>query len=173
LLFYQNIIGFNYYLLFNQNKFYSQNERQWYSGFSLLGSVNLMKMSNQAYNGSSSSNQITEFSVGTNWHFSKLPSVTMNLIPFLHLGFHFGSIKSSYSAGTESNGQLESLSASGNTQGYSIGFGYKFYFPNGFGARVLLNYYSRTETYSADEQTTEFNKTVSGPLLNVGLSYKF
>lgn len=152
---------------------YSQNERKWYSRFSLLGSVNLIKMSNQAYNGSGSSNQLTEFSLGTNWHFSKLPSVTMSLIPFIHLDFNFGTIKSSYSAGTESNGEVESLSASGSTQGYSIGFGYKFYFPNGFGARVLLNYYSRSETYSEDDQTNKFNKTVSGPQLHVGLGYKF
>lgn len=154
-------------------EFYPQKEREWYSHFSFVTSLNLMRLSNQAYNGSSSTNDITEFSVGTNWHLSKLPSTTMEFLPFLHLSFNFGSVKSTYKPGSEGNGTLSELEATGGTQGFSAGFGYKYYTAKGYGARVLFDYYMRTERYSADSQTDKFNKIVGGPRLMIGLGYRF
>jgi hypothetical protein len=154
-------------------EFYPQKEREWYSFFSVITGLNLMRLSNQAYNGSSTTNDITEFSIGTNWHLSKLPSTTMEFLPYVHLSFNFGSVKSTYKPGSEASGTINDLSASGDTQGFSLGFGYKFYTDKGYGARVLLDYYSRTERFVADSQTDKFNKVVGGPRLMIGLSYRF
>jgi hypothetical protein len=151
---------------------YSQNERQWYSSLSLFGALNLMRLNNQSYNGSSSTNNLTEFSFGSNWHFSKLPSLTSDFIPFLHFAIHLGSIKSSYTEGSE-NSSVDSLSSSGGTTGFSVGFGYKFFTQKGYGARVLLDYYSRVESYKEDEQLNKFSKSVRGPRFMVGLGYRF
>ena len=151
---------------------YSQREREWYSKFSLQVSMNLMRMNNQAYNGSSSTNDVTEFSFGTNWHPTKLPSLTMVFIPYFHASFNLGSVKSTFKPGEELIGGPE-FSSNGKTQGMSFGFGYKLYGQQGFGARVLLDYYVRSEKYEADQGQDTFTKSVSGPRLMVGLGYRF
>jgi hypothetical protein len=151
---------------------YPQRERAWYSSFSLIGSVNLMKQDNQAYNGSSSTNDVTEFSIGANWHPTKLPSRTMEFIPFLHASFNVGTVKSTFKPGNEAPGGVEHA-GNGSTSGFSVGFGYKFYTKRGFGARALLDYYMRTEKYKQDELFNTYNKTVAGPRLMLGLGYRF
>jgi hypothetical protein len=151
---------------------YPQKEREWYSSFSLIGSVNLMKQDNQAYNGSSSTNDVTEFSLGVNWHPTKLPSRTMEFIPFIHASFNVGTVKSTFKPGNEASGGPE-FSGNAGTSGFSAGFGYKFYTRRGFGARAILDYYMRTEKYKEDEVLNTYNKTVGGPRLMLGLGYRF
>ena len=153
---------------------YAKREREWYSRFSLAGSVNLMRVSSQSYNGTGTLNDITEFEVGTNWHPTKLPSTTMQFIPFLHLGFGVGSAKSTYKSGSELGGQSVTASNNGMTQSFSVGFGYKYYIGNGLGMRAMADYYLRSESYKEDETTQiKWNKKVSGPRLMLGLSYRF
>ncbi len=151
---------------------YPQKEREWYSRFSVLGALNLLRQNSQAYNGSSSTNDVTEFSFGLNWHPTKLPSQTLAFIPFVHASFHLGTVESTYSPGSENPGGPD-LSASGKTAGFALGFGYKFYTHKGFGVRALLDYYSRAEKFSDDDASNAFNRTVAGPRLILGLSYRF
>lgn len=153
-------------------EYYSQKERDWYSRFSLQGMVNLMRNNNHAYNGSSSTNDVTELSLGVNWHPTHLPSQTMTFIPYLHLSLSMGTVKSTYEPGQEDPGG-DGVSANGATTGFSLGFGYKFYTSKGFGARMLLDYYFRTEKYEEDDNTNQFNKDVGGPRLMIGLGYRF
>jgi hypothetical protein len=152
---------------------YARKEREWYSHFSLIASANLMRMHNQAYNGSASTNDVNEFSIGANWHPTKLPSQTMAFIPYLHASVNVGSVRSTYEPGTEGNGTTLEKTANGGTQGFSLGFGYKFYTARGFGARVLFDYYLRTERYGEDDDTNKFNKSVGGPRFMIGLGYRF
>jgi hypothetical protein len=154
-------------------EFYPRKEREWYSHWSLVGNFNVMKNANQSYNGSSSTNDVTEFEIGTNWHPTKLPSQTQMFIPYIHAGFNLGSVKSTYKPGDELSGSTTGKSANGGTQGFSVGFGYKFYTQSGFGARFLLDYYMRTERYKEDDAGVKFNKTVGGPRLMLGLGYRF
>lgn len=149
---------------------YPRREREWYSKFSLQGGVNVMRIASQAYNGASTSNDVTEFGLGVNWHPTKLPSQTMTFIPYFHLEANMGTVKSTYKAGTEGT---TSLSQNGGTQGFAGGFGYKFYTARGFGVRAIVDYYYRTEHYKQDVSLDKFNKTVGGPRLMIGLSYRF
>jgi hypothetical protein len=151
---------------------YAQREREWYSRFSLQASVNLMKVDSQAYNGATATNDMMEFSIGANWHPTKLPSQTMEFIPYLHASVNMGTIKSTFTPGNENPGG-PAFEANGATQGFAAGFGYKFYTSRGFGARAILDYYFRSETYKADEVTNVYNKVVSGPRLMLGLGYRF
>lgn len=153
-------------------EYYSQKERNWYSRFSLQGMVNLMRNNNQSYNGSASTNDITELSLGVNWHPTQLPSQTMTFIPYLHLSMSMGTVKSTFKPGQENPGGEES-SADGSTTGFSLGFGYKFFTAKGFGARAMVDYYFRTEKYKEDENTNQFNKDVAGPRLMLGIGYRF
>lgn len=153
-------------------EYYAQREREWYSKFSVEADINLMRINSQAYNGATSSNDVTEFALGVNWHPTKLPSQTMEFIPYFHAGFNVGSVKSTFKPGQENPGGDE-FSATGSTSGFSAGFGYKFYTQRGFGARALLDYYMRSEKYSEDDALNTFNKTVGGPRLMVGIGYRF
>jgi hypothetical protein len=152
---------------------YPQKEREWYSKFSVQASINLMRLDNQSYNGASTANDVTELSAGVNWHPTKMPSQTMTFIPYIHLSFNMGTVKSKYEPGSEGNGNTEGISANGSTQGFAAGFGYKFYTKAGFGARAILDYYMRTEKFKEDEATNTFNKTVRGPRFMLGLGYRF
>jgi hypothetical protein len=162
-----------YYHVGLGGEFYPQKEREWYSRFSVTGAFNLLRLHNQAYNGSSSTNDVTEFGLGINWHPTKLPSVTNLFIPYFHLSALFGSVRSTYDQGREGNGADGETSANGGTQGFSVGFGYKFYTMKGYGARILLDYYLRTERYGEDEENNKFNKTVGGPRFMIGLGYRW
>lgn len=152
---------------------YAKREREWYSRFSLLGGVDFMNESSQSYHGYGVTNQITEFSVGTNWHPFKLPGAVNEFIPFIHLSGHFGSVSSSYKGGLNAT-STDEVSNTGTTSGFAVGVGVKFYTYKGFGARALLDYYMRNETYKEDELSMlKLTKTVGGPRLLLGLSYRF
>lgn len=152
-------------------EYYPQNEREWYSRFSVIAEFSLMRENSQSYNGAGVTNELTEFGLGTNWHPTKLPSLVNEFIPFLHFTFNMGTVKSAYKAGSNL-GSPES-SANGSTSGFSFGGGYKFYTFKGFGARMLFDYYMRTEKYKEDTETNVFNKKVVGPRLMIAISYRF
>ncbi|HLW56351.1 MAG TPA: hypothetical protein VKY27_03145 [Bacteriovoracaceae bacterium] len=147
-------------------EYYPQNERAWYSRFSLLGSLNLIKSDAQSYNGFTAKNDYTEFGLGVNWHPTKLPSQVGEFIPFLTVGMGYGQVKSTVESTQE-------ISATGTGNSFFIGGGYKFYARNGFGARILLDYYLRSEVFDEDDETNQYNRSLSGPRFQVGLSYRF
>lgn len=148
---------------------YPQKERSWYSRFSLTGAVNVMRLNSQSYNGVNSNNDVTEFELGVNWHPGTMPSQTNRFIPYVHLAGMIGSTKSLYRddvADTE-------RSASGSTNGISLGFGFKYYARSGFGGRMLFDYYQRAEKFGEDDAGQSFNRTVAGPRLLLGFGYRF
>ncbi len=151
---------------------YSRREREWYSRFSLLASVNFMRTNAQSYNGYSATNDITEFTFGTNWHPGKMPSATYQFIPFVNLSINIGSVRSSVSSGL-TRPTDEDQSANGATSGFAVGFGYKFYTKEGFGARAIVDYYARNEKFDRDEAGNTFDRTVAGPRFLMGISYRW
>ncbi len=154
---------------------YAQNERAWYSRFSLLGSVDIMRLNAQSYSGEAVQNDVTEFSFGTNWHPGSMPSSVLTLIPFFHLSAHFGSVRSQYEHGFGVNNDVEDFDATGSTSGIALGFGYKFYTSKGFGARALVDYYTRNERFKRDDQipSVQADRTVTGPRFMMGISYRW
>lgn len=151
---------------------YPQKEREWYSHFSFQGMVNLIRQDSQAYNGAGVTNNLTEFSFGVNWHPTKLPSTVMDFVPYIHLEVNLGTVKSTFKPGSDDPGGNE-FDANGGTQGFGVGFGYKFFTAKGFTARAIIDYYMRTEKYKEDAGANQFNKTVGGPRFMFGLGYRF
>jgi hypothetical protein len=164
--------AFSYHHIGLGGEYYSRREREWYSRFSIQVMLNLMRLSSQAYNGSSSTNDVTEFGGALNWHPGAMPSGSYQFIPYFQLGASMGSVKSTYTPGTENTGGSE-LTANGTTMSFSLGFGYKFYTVRGFGARIMLDYYLRSERFKEDDLTNIHNRTISGPRLMLGISYRF
>lgn len=153
-------------------EFYSRREREWYSHWSFQGTLNLMRTDAQSFNGNGVTNDVTELEIGTNWHPTKLPSVSQDFIPFFHLGIGVGSVKSTFKSGSDSLTQ-KSFSENGTTQSFSGGFGYKYYTASGWGFRALLDYYVRTETYKKDDLGNQFVRSIGGPRFMLGLGYRF
>ncbi len=151
---------------------YSRREREWYSRFSLVASLNLMRTDSQSYNGYASSNDATEFTVGTNLHPGKMPSATYNFIPYINLSLNLGSVRSNQSSGLTRPTDPD-RSANGSTSGLSVGFGYKYYTKEGFGARAILDYYIRNEKFDRDEDQNSFSRSVAGPRFLMGISYRW
>jgi hypothetical protein len=149
-------------------EYYAQREREWYSRWSLTGDVSFMRDDAQSYNGVSVTNETTELNLGTNWHPFKLPSVVGEFIPFFHLAYGLGTSRS----GVRSQNS-DRVSVSGQTNSFSVGFGYKIYTWKGFGVRALFDYYLRDERYSKDDAGLQFNKRLTGPRLLLGISYRF
>ena len=81
-------------------------------------------------------------------------------------------MKSTFTPGTENRNGPE-FSCNGLTNGLSLGFGYKFYTARGFGIRALFDYYVRNEKYKEDEDGFTHTKSVKGPRLMMGISYRF
>lgn len=148
---------------------YSQKERNWYSRFSLTGAFNVMRLNSQSYNGVSANNDTSEFEFGVNWHPGTMPSQTNRFIPYAHLAGMIGTTKSLYRDDVAD----EERSASGSTNGISLGFGFKYYVRSGFGGRILFDYYQRAEKFNEDDAGQSFNRTVGGPRLLLGFSYRF
>ena len=153
-------------------EYYSTREREWYSKWSLLAQLSFISENSQAYGGSSVTNEASEVGLGANFHPFKSPALIGEMIPFFHFAFNFGTMKSTYSPGQE-NPSGNTLSATGQLSGYSVGFGYKYYIWKGLGARAIFDYYVRSEQYGQDTNGVEFTKRVAGPRLMLALSYRF
>ena len=153
---------------------YAQNERAWYSRFSLEGAVNIMRLNSQSYSGEGVQNDVTEFTLGTNWHPGSMPSSVLTFIPYFHFAAGIGTVRSKFEHGGQTTTTTnQDFDANGTSSSFSLGFGYKFYTSKGFGARAMVDYYTRTEKYKTDEQNIDADKTVSGPRFMVGISYRW
>ena len=71
----------------------------------------------------------------------------------------------------ESKTIADEEAATGDNTFYSAGLGAKYVLNNGFGIRAILDYYSSNETYTFDDSTD--SRTLSGPRVQFGLSYRF
>lgn len=152
---------------------YPRQEGKWFSRFSLLAGLNLIRSNSQAYDGTKTENDATEVELGVNWHLDRMPSATNHFIPFIHFGLGFGQAKSTYEGGPGVTGVGQSDDATGSTTSFSVGYGYKYYTRTGIGFRMMVDYYQRAEKYKADDSGASFDRTVNGPRFMFGMSYRF
>ncbi len=149
-------------------EFYPKKLREWYSRFSLIGELALMRENSQGLDRAGITNELHEFGIGANWHPTKLPSIANDFIPFFHLALNYGTVKATY------QGTAGETSDYGSSSGFSLGFGYKFYTVEGFGVRMMVDYYTRTEKYYKDDTSGDLlNRVVSGPRVMIAISYRF
>jgi hypothetical protein len=112
----------------------------------------------------------TEYGVGASYHFYHSSSSLNRLVGFATA--NFGQGKANIQTKTVVNGaDVAGDPESGTSTFFSVGAGMKYVLSNGFGIRAILDYYSSTETYSFTDSTT--TRTLSGPRVNFGLSYRF
>jgi hypothetical protein len=86
------------------------------------------------------------------------------------LAYALGSADDTYTQNLDSTNSQE-VTNSGDATALTLGLGTKFFTRRGWGFKTQLDYYSRTEDYSDD--TTAYQKSVSGPRISFGLYYRF
>lgn len=117
-----------------------------------------------------------EYGVGLNYHFLAAPLAYNSLIGYVGVGLGMGSSEDSVSFST-SSGAAEPETLTGSTTFFSLSGGIKYYLPNGFGMRASVDYYRRGEAFTVEDEalgeSVEYTKVVSGPRIQLGLSYRF
>lgn len=148
---------------------YFADKTRWYHRFSLVGMGHYFNQTVQVSESVRSTAKVFEYGFGINTHFGSDSFAYNKPIGFFSLLFGVGSASSSTETDTAST------SREGTAQFISIGPGIKYYLSNGFGARLLMDYYKRSEAYEADEvaSTGAMNKSVGGLRFQFGLSWRF
>lgn len=116
----------------------------------------------------------TEFGVSGSYHFYNKPLSFSRPILYANLAAGIGSVEVTQEVNTSTANSTETQSGSSNF--FSLGFGAKYYLPNGFGGRALLDYYTSGATFSVEDtagNSSETTLAVSGLRIQLGLSYRF
>jgi hypothetical protein len=152
---------------------YFDHTNSFFGRFSITPFIHKARTESTNIEGSSTSSDILEFGAALNWHFFESPYALNRMIWFFNGSVGIGDAKDELAnVISETNVPYE-----GSLNFYSAGLGVKYYVFNGFGMRMLVDYYSRTERYTLTEVNTfnsfETTKVVSGPRVHVGLSYRW
>lgn len=110
-----------------------------------------------------------EYGVGANYHFYNSASAVNRLIGYG--GFTVGRGTATLESKTVTNGVGDETTAEGSNSFFSVGVGAKYILGNGFGIRGILDYYSSTESYEFETSTS--TRSLAGPRIQFGLSYRF
>ncbi len=139
------------------------------SFFALLHSGNYQTTSVQ---GSQVTSAVFEYGIGAHYHFGGSPLSYNKFIPFAGGSIGVGSVSDDVQV-LSSNSTSPSVTEEGSSSFLSVAGGLKYYTRSGFGARIILDYYQRSETYEIENSEENFVKTVSGPRVLLGLAYRF
>lgn len=134
--------------------------------FSIDGFFHHSQANSTGSSGDEIKSSVNEFGVGGSWHFYNSLRPHNNFIGYLRGSAAMGSASASSTTYNETDKEFVSSSVSGSSTSFSFGIGGKYYTRSGFGARAIIDYYSRSEGYNE-----EVTKTVSGPRFIIGLSY--
>lgn len=114
-------------------------------------------------------NSWTEFGGGANYHFFGHPTRPQNLVGFLSASFGVGSVSGGV---TSESSSFEDQTIDGSSSFLSLGVGAKYGTQSGWGARALLDFYRSGETFEF-EDGDEITRSLSGPRIQLGISYRF
>lgn len=109
-----------------------------------------------------------EYGAGVNFHFYNAPEMINTIIGFGGISFGTGS-GSITEKGTVTNDS--EVTASGKNNFMAFGLGAKYFLSNSFGMRFIFDYFTSNE--SIDFTGASLNRNLSGPRMQLGLSYKF
>ncbi len=116
----------------------------------------------------------TEFGVSGSYHFYNKPLSFSRPIIYANLAAGIGTVDITQEVNTTT--AVSSETQSGSSNFFSLGIGAKYYLPNGFGARGLLDYYTSGASFEIEDTTGNSSETtlaVSGLRIQLGLSYRF
>lgn len=108
---------------------------------------------------------------GVNYHFLFDPQAYGRFLPYASFSGGFGrsSDQVIFQSGTST---VEEEPLDGTFTFFSAGFGMKYFLSSGFGVRAMLDFYQRAESYLLDNDD-EFTKTLAGPRIQAGISWRW
>lgn len=110
-----------------------------------------------------------EYGIGINYHFYNSAAAVNRLVGYGAVTVGKGS--ATLESKTVTNGVGDETSVEGTNTFFSAGLGAKYILSNGFGIRGVLDYYSSNESYEYETSTS--TRTLAGPRIQFGLSYRF
>ena len=109
---------------------------------------------------SGSSLSALEYGGSANWHYLSDPLSYRKLIGYIGVGTGIGSTQGPFDNHIGVDGF------------YYLGSGLKYFFKNGFGGRVFLDYYARNEEYLLDNDTS-YTISYGGVRMQAGISFRW
>lgn len=160
-------------------KYFAQ-KNSWLAQFSMFFFLHKFTKEVTAVRGGKTNLDGLEYGLGLNYHFWESPLTYGKVIGYVSGSFGVGDVSDAIESVDTSSGETSNEELSGEATFVSVGGGFKYYIQNGFGARVFIDYYRRGETYaiqqddgSGNVENLEFTKTLTGPRIQFGLSYRF
>jgi hypothetical protein len=153
-------------------EFYFIQEREWYGRFSFMPFLKMTGQSNFEAQGALVSSSTREIGGNVNWHPLRLPSLVNVFIPYATFGFSYGSVIDRYNPGSYSNTPSD-FESTGSLLSFAFGAGIKFYTGEGYGARAVIEYFSRTDSFVSNDFGENWTRTISGPRFYASFSYRF
>ncbi len=151
---------------------YFSDSFSFFRNFSFFGLFHTSKKDTTTLEGSTVSLTSVEYGVGVNYHFLASPLSYNRFIPYASFSLGVGESEEVLTVNT-STATTDPQPFTGSSQFYSLGLGLKYYLARGFGFRTFLDYYNRKEVYAVEGLDTDFSNTVSGPRLQLGLSFRW
>lgn len=123
--------------------------------------------------GIKSSISVIEAGIGMNYHFFAHPLSYGRVIGYVGGSVGIGQVTDTLYA-DENNSTITNVPdpISGGSTFVSLALGFKYFLSQGFGGRIALDYYTRSERYVFDTGA-DTTKTVAGPRVQFGFSYRF
>ena len=117
----------------------------------------------------------TDFGGALSYHFYNSAASVGRVIGYGIVGGGAGSVTSTDTTIDATTGAESSSPTKGTDNFFMAGVGAKYILSNGFGARVTLDYYHAGESYtiSGTTEDTTITRTLAGPRIQFGLSYRF
>ena len=152
---------------------YFDHTNSFFGKFSITPFLHKARLESTTIEGISSTSDILEFGAALNWHLFESPYALNRMIWYVA-----GSVGIGDARDERSDYRLDTNTTyEGSLNFYSLGLGVKYYVFNGFGMRLLVDYYSRTERYTLTPpdgfESFETTKLVSGPRIHAGISYRW
>jgi hypothetical protein len=136
--------------------------------FSIFGLINSRSSSSGVFVNTKTS--WFEYGIGANWHYYNKPLSYARPIGFATIGGGLGSASSETTVSSTSTSSTDPLNGSSNF--FFIGTGAKYYLKNGFGARLVADYFRSGSTFEFDDDEN-LTLALSGFRIRAGLSYRW
>ncbi len=127
-----------------------------------------------SFDGAIADSSSFEFGGGMNFYLFADPHKANQLITYLTLGAGFGSLTDTFSGGELAPTAQNTVEVTGSTFALFGGIGMKYFLPNGFGMRFVVDVYRRQDSFDSDATitTSDWERVRFGPRLLVGISYR-
>jgi hypothetical protein len=112
------------------------------------------------------------FGGGINFHHLAPANSFGRLIGYGSLNLGLGRAEEAFTIQTIGN-TATTNTYNGTMNFISVGYGLKYFTFGGVGFRGIIEYHRVGETYAVDSSEKPFSKTVQGPRMQVGISYRW